>query len=155
MSYAALQIADYFLNQMNVNNGDSITPLKLQKLVYYAQAWHYTLFDNPLFDEKIEAWAHGPVVKSLWLKFQHITRNSVIDIENYQFDLPDFSDNTKQILDEVNQIYGEHSGSYLEQLTHSEKPWQIARGNLPEFAMGNTEITLATMKDFYQQKLNG
>jgi uncharacterized phage-associated protein len=154
MLYTASQIADYFLGQINVENGDSITPLKLQKLVYYAQAWHYTLFDKPLFEEKIEAWTHGPVVVSLWEKFNSISRNQAIDLKNFVLEIPNFSKETKTLLEEINQIYGEHSGSYLEQLTHSEEPWKIARGNLPECATSNEEITLVSMKSYYQS-ING
>lgn len=60
--HSALDIAAWFLNEVDRKAGDSITNLKLQKLVYYAQAWAVTLLGRKLFEEKVEAWAHGPVV---------------------------------------------------------------------------------------------
>lgn len=49
--YTVTEIAYFFLSKIDSEKGDSITPLKLQKLVYYAQAWHYTVFNEPLFDD--------------------------------------------------------------------------------------------------------
>ena len=64
----AERVADYIIRSAH-ESGELITNLKLQKLVYYAQAWHLALFDEPLFDDPIEAWVHGPVVSSLYSKF--------------------------------------------------------------------------------------
>ena len=66
--YTSQQIADWILSQLNSNSGDTISPLKLQKLLYYCQAWHYTIFNEVLFDERIEAWTHGPVVPSQYIR---------------------------------------------------------------------------------------
>ena len=61
--YKSRQIADWIIHKTHGN----ITHSKLQKLLYYCQAWHYTIFNEVLFDERIEAWTHGPVVPSLEL----------------------------------------------------------------------------------------
>jgi uncharacterized phage-associated protein len=64
---SCVEIAKYFLVQVEEELGDSISNLKLQKLVYYAQGFNLALFDgNPLFDEEIQAWTHGPVVPALY-----------------------------------------------------------------------------------------
>lgn len=67
--YTASQIAKWLLSAIDRDSGDSITPLKLQKLIYYAQAWSLALPERayPLFDEDMQAWAHGPVVESVSL----------------------------------------------------------------------------------------
>ena len=153
--YNVFQIADFFLGTLEAEKGDSITPLKLQKLVYYAQAWHYTIFDKPLYDEKIEAWTHGPVVKTLWDRFKKTPKDASIDTKILDSDIVEFSDSTLTLLSEVNKIYGEHSGSYLEYLTHSEKPWIMARGKLPIHVTCTNEITLKSMKDYYSTLRNG
>lgn len=148
--YVADQIADFFLSKIDAEKGDTISPLKLQKLVYYAQAWHYTIFDKPLFEEKIEAWVNGPVVPSLYKRFVGThTKHSVIDISEIELKVPEFEEKTRVLLDEVYGIYGERSASYLENLTHSEQPWLKARGILPPFANCKEEITLASMKEYY------
>lgn len=153
--YTVTEIAYFFLSKIDSEKGDSITPLKLQKLVYYAQAWHYTVFNEPLFDDKIEAWTHGPVVKSLWEKFKNVGRDSFIDVAEIDFTMPSFSNSTRTLLEEVNKIYGEHSGSYLEDLTHSEAPWIDARGNSSVYAASTNEITLQSLKAYYAQLING
>jgi uncharacterized phage-associated protein len=68
--YTALEIAVWFLGAIDRRAGDGITHLKLQKLVYYAQAWSLALLDRPLFDEEVEAWAHGPVVETVFQRFK-------------------------------------------------------------------------------------
>ncbi|WP_017732543.1 Panacea domain-containing protein [Nafulsella turpanensis] len=153
--YTASQIANFFLSRINTEQGDSISPLKLQKLIYYAQAWHYTLFDKPLFKEPIQAWVHGPVVPQIYARFAKYTRNTTINLQEEAIDVPEFEENTKQILEEVNEIYGEHSGSYLEKLTHSESPWINARRGYKPYENCQEEISLKSMKEFYSEKLVG
>lgn len=147
--YKVDNIADYFLSSISEDKGDTISPLKLQKLVYYAQAWHYTLFDSPLFNERIEAWVNGPVVPSLYTRFAGVTKHSAINISSLNIEDFDFDARTLKLLNEVSQIYGEKSGSYLENLTHSEQPWIKARGITPPYAISKNEITLESMKEFY------
>jgi uncharacterized phage-associated protein len=63
-------IAKYFIWLAN-ETGSFISNLKLQKLVYYTQAWHLALHDLPLFDEDFEAWVHGPVIPDLYHTYKH------------------------------------------------------------------------------------
>jgi uncharacterized phage-associated protein len=154
MIYTSKQIADWFLGQADPEAGDSISPLKLQKLVYYAQAWHYTLFNKPLFNEDIEAWRHGPAIRSLYHRFEKYTRIDSIDISNEQLEQISFEEDTLDLLIEVKELYGEHSGSYLEKLTHSEEPWRIARGSTSIHDRCTTVISLQSMKNFYTKLLD-
>ena len=62
----AAQVADYFLSLVDEDAGDSMTNLRLQKLLFYAQAWHLALTNRPLFEEDFEAWVHGPVIPSFY-----------------------------------------------------------------------------------------
>jgi uncharacterized phage-associated protein len=64
-------VADYYLVRLDPTAGDSISNLKLQKLCYYAQAWSLALRGKPLFPERIEAWAQGPVVPELSGAWRH------------------------------------------------------------------------------------
>ena len=152
--YTPIQIADYFLLKLSEDKGDTISPLKLQKLVYYAQAWHYTIFSEPLFDERIEAWVNGPVTPSIYAKYAGTLKNQNIDLAKYPIIETEFPNNTALLLNDVSNIYGERSGSYLENLTHSERPWIEARGILPPYAKCKAEITLESMKTFYSQFRN-
>lgn len=152
--YNVNQIADFFLSKIDVEKGDTISPLKLQKLVYYAQAWHYTLFGHPLFSERIEAWVNGPVVPTLYARFACTLKNESIKIDKSILNTTVFPYDTAKLLNEIIQIYGERSGSYLEDLTHSEQPWIKARGILLPFVICKNEITLTSMKEYYSKFKN-
>ena len=148
--YTAEQIADWILGKVDTEKGDTISPLKLQKLLYYCQAWTYTIFNEKLFDEKIEAWAHGPVVPSQYKRFKDTIAYSNIDITKTCIKTVVLRDKKiEDLLNEVMDIYGEHSASYLENLSHSEKPWKETRGNLPSHERCNKEIRLNVMKEYY------
>jgi len=58
--------ARWFINRADRLAGDDMTHLKLQKLIYFAQAWHLANTGEPLFREDMQAWTHGPVVPSVW-----------------------------------------------------------------------------------------
>lgn len=150
--FSSKQITDWILNKVDVEAGDTISPLKLQKLLYYCQAWHLTVFNEKLINEDFEAWAHGPVLRSVYKRFAGFHfMNEPIDIERQVIEVPNISDDSLALLDEVYDIYGNKSASYLEKLTHSEKPWIEARGGLQEFDRCTNIISNETIKQFYNQ----
>ena len=148
MNYTYQQIADWFLSQVDRDSGDSITHLKLQKLVYYAQAWSLALLDRALFDEDFEAWAHGPVLRELYSDLKHYGWDAIPAPER---SLPEFDHETRELLLEVYRVYGEKRAKTLEILTHQEAPWLEARdGCAPEERCDNI-IPKPRMKAFYRQ----
>lgn len=147
--YTVDNIADWILARTKIDAGDTISPLKLQKLVYYAQAWHLTVYNEPLFDDAIEAWKHGPVVRALWNRFTPIPFNANIPINEFVKESPNLEMKTHDLLEEVMSVYGEHSAAYLEDLTHSEEPWKIARGDTPPQVASWTPISHESMKEYY------
>ena len=149
LTTSALNVAYFFLGFCN-KHGDLITNLKLQKLVYYAQAWYLAFNDKPLFDDPIEAWVHGPVVPTLYETFKEFGRRP-IDITVEKIDVP-FG--VMKHLTEVFGTYGKFSAFDLETLTHSELPWINARQGLPPDAPSNNRISLDDMKAFYRGLLN-
>ena len=148
--YNAKNIADWILTFINTEAGDTISPLKLQKLIYYCQAWHYTVFNEPLFDEQIEAWALGPVVPSQYKRFAGISRECSISVSQLtDVELKEFDSPTLKLLTDVMNVYGEHSALYLMNLTHSEPPWKKARNGLDDYKASSKPITLEDMKEYY------
>lgn len=139
-------VACYFINKSNSSN-EKITNKKLQKLVYYAQVWHYTLFENKLFNEQIEAWVHGPAVPSLYRSYKIFEFNPIKQ-DTSKCEFP-FSDLQTKFLDNVWEVYGHLDASYLEALTHSELPWQEARRGLSEHEVSTIEINLDTAREYY------
>lgn len=147
----ALDVAQYFLDIVDRESGDTITHLKLQKLVYYVQAWSLVFRNDRFYDEPIQAWPHGPVVRSVWDKYKqygfHEIPQSSEDIS------VEFDANELEVLEEVWNAYGDFGAKYLEKLTHSELPWIKARAGLDPAEKSNNEISLEEMKNFYSKFL--
>ena len=146
-----LSVAEYFIDKANQDK-KPITNKKLQKLVYYAQAWSLVLKNKKLFDEKIEAWVHGPAIKSLYVKYKSFGFN-YIKKEADTASLKSLSADNKKLLDSVWSVYGGLDADYLEMLTHSETPWKEAREGLQSSQNSENEISTKSMKSFYSQKL--
>lgn len=140
----AIDVAKYFLAQVDEEIGDSITNLKLQKLVYYAQGFHLALYDKPLFEEDIEAWQHGPVIPSVYHKYKEHGSNS-IQKEDLDFDL--FDGETKDLLDEVYEVFGQFSAWKLRNMTHEEPTWK-------DVSSTAGVITHESMKSYFKTQIN-
>jgi len=122
-----------------------MTAMKLQKLVYYAQAWSLVWDESPLFTEPIQAWANGPVVPALYEKHRGQFKVKAIDGGNTE----NLSDNEKDTIDKVLDFYADHTSQWLSDLTHSESPWVDAREGLKSGERGKQEISLAAMAEYY------
>lgn len=147
--YQANDIADWFLASVDRESGDNITQLKLQKLVYYAQAWALVLKGKELFNEDFEAWTHGPVVRSV---FDQHKGNGWQALECPEKPICDFSKDESELLNLVMDTYGQYTAKHLENLTHEEEPWLIARGSTPLEMRSSNVVTKESMKNFYQKR---
>lgn len=125
-----------------------MTAMKLQKLCYYAQAWHLVWDEEPLFNSRIEAWANGPIVVDLYQKHKGRLNLRAGEIPGD----PEALDRAEQgTIDTVLNTYEPMSAHELSELTHSEDPWRSARRNagLAPLDRGNVEITQGAMYEFY------
>ncbi|MCP4134604.1 MAG: SocA family protein [bacterium] len=120
-SINAKKVAKYILCMSDPDIGDIISNLKLQKLVYYAQGFHLALFDKPLFNDKIEAWEHGPVVPELYREYKEHCSGAIPPPDI--FDDSIFTEEQKDLLKEVYEVFGQFSAWKLRNMTHSEPPW--------------------------------
>ncbi|HTE21805.1 MAG TPA: type II toxin-antitoxin system antitoxin SocA domain-containing protein [Candidatus Limnocylindria bacterium] len=118
---SAYDVANAFVKLSDPESGDVLTNLKLQKLVYYAQGFHLAMHDEPLFDDPIVAWEHGPVVVELYHKLKEY-RASQVSIDEPITDA--LTANQINLLAEVNDVYGQFSAWKLRNMTHNEAPWQ-------------------------------
>jgi len=121
-----------------------MTAMKLQKLVYYCQAWSLVWDESKLFPEKIEAWANGPVVPELFRK--HKGNYLVSQLEGNPEAL---SPTERDTIDSVLKFYGDRSSQWLSDLTHQEDPWRDSRSGLPMGTPDNTTISHAAMMEYY------
>lgn len=146
--YKAATIARWFISKPDRDAGDTITHLKLQKLLYYAQAWHLVHTGERLFDDEMQAWTHGPVVPSVWQLYRD-RRWDPLEPEK----TPKLDEQLSGFLEKVWAAYGGFSAKRLEKMTHDEKPWIEARGNLPLEAKCTTSINEDTIVEFYKARL--
>ncbi|MGO9794311.1 MAG: Panacea domain-containing protein [Solirubrobacteraceae bacterium] len=123
--------------------------MKLQKLVYYAQAWHLALHDKPLFREAIEAWANGPVVREL---YNH-HRGEYTVVHWPWGDRHQLTTEERASIDWVLATYGAKDAQWLSDETHSELPWQQAREGLPPGARSSAPISVTSMRAFYRAQV--
>nr|DAR29686.1 MAG TPA: hypothetical protein [Caudoviricetes sp.] len=141
----ASDVAKYILSVQG-----SMTAMKLEKLVYYAQVWALVWDEEPLFNEKIEAWANGPVVPELYYMHKGLFKVSLGDICGK---ITNLSANNKDTINKVLKGYGKFSAQQLIDLTHSESPWQNARGNTPAGEPCKNEICIDAIAEYYSSKL--
>ncbi len=152
MTVSVHAVADYFILKVDRAAGDDITHLKLQKLVYYAQAWHLAMHGRPLFPERMEAWLHGPVCREVYDRFRHLSWNP-IPASAAVSDFSDVDEATGDFLDEVREVYGQYSATRLEQMTHEEAPWLEARKGVHPLNPSQRPISEQTMADFYGRRM--
>ena len=117
-------VANYILLQQDEDAGDTISNLKLQKLVYYCQGFTLAITGTPLFPESIQAWEHGPVVEPLYHQYKEF-KSSAIPMPDIDEDevKSKFSDAQIEIINEVCDVYGQYSAWKLRNFTHDEEPW--------------------------------
>lgn len=140
----AQNVAKYFLSRANESEDSDISNLKLQKLIYYAQAFHLAIFDKPLFNDDFEAWTHGPVCPEIYRQYKSFGASPIIS--NSEADVELFSQEQIELLEEVNEVFGQFSAWKLRNMTHEDTPWQEK-----EATAGTIEKS--SMMEFYKTRL--
>lgn len=144
--YDAEDIAEWFLNknrvQMNFEDSEYITNLKLQKLLYYAQGYFLAKKDEPLFNDDFLSWEHGPVIRKIYNKYKPNGADGI----KYNSDFKANIDNeTERILEEVYNKYGQYTAWKLRNMTHEEEPWKTTPRN--------EIISKEKIKDYFKIKI--
>ncbi|MGV1927930.1 Panacea domain-containing protein [Agrobacterium tumefaciens] len=120
--------------------------MKLQKLVYYCQAWSLVWDDRPMFSDRIEAWANGPVCPSL---YEAHRGNFLVRPGDFSGKKRDLDDDARDTIKQVLKFYAKKDAHWLSDLTHSEQPWRDARGDLAPGERSNAVISQASMAEYY------
>ena len=140
MLISAHDIAAYILEKQG-----KMTTMKLQKLIYYCQAWSLVWDEKSLFPEKIEAWANGPVVVDIYEKHK-----GKFEVIKWRYgDSSKLTQKQKNTIKAVLDFYGGKSSQWLSDLTHREEPWKSTRRGLMPGQRGDREITHASMFEYY------
>lgn len=166
-----VDIEDYtkYIGIAMLMKGMSVSPLKLQKILYYQQAWHMVRFgrENQLFKEIPQAWVNGPVYPPIYsiykdlvpgmcehLKFEHfsVNENDASAEATLLLQRMGLTEEEVDLTDNVIMLYGSRSQNQLVLMTHSEKPWSEKRNGLKPYEYSSSEISLDTMYDYYKER---
>ena len=128
MPFSVDQVANEFLN----DRLDEISPMKLQKLVYYAHAFSLAILDRPLIEDRIEAWKYGPVVPTLYNEFSEFGDRNIDrlasdiddDLNVVEPQLPATATAEKKLIRQIWDTFGGYTAIQLSNMTHEEnEPW--------------------------------
>lgn len=136
-----LDVARYILEKRG-----PMTAMKMQKLVYYSQAWSLVWDEKPLFQEPVQAWANGPVAPALYYCHRGQFEVSTGTIPGNSEAL---TAQERATVDGVLSYYGNMSAQALSDLTHAEQPWKAAREGMAPTERGDKEITIEAMAEYY------
>lgn len=149
-------VADYIIVQLNADGESDLNNLKLQKLLYYVQAWYLAYYKRSMFDGKFQAWVHGPVNREIYDRFKDkkflYSPITLADVEDLDL-IGTLTSKEKRHIDRVLDAYAKYSPSQLEFMTHREKPWMDARKDVGKFERSENIIDEVKMGAYYRSRL--
>ena len=130
---------------------EDITPLALQKLLYYAQAFYRALFGEELFMDECQAWAYGPVFPDIYYRYKEYGFNPIDrPTDGLGEDFSNLTTREISLLDAIVESFGKYSGLVLRDITHLEKPWIDARGSLTPSDRSTTVISRDVINEYFR-----
>jgi uncharacterized phage-associated protein len=146
--YSVFEIADFFIRvaskkMVDENVPEGITHLKLQKMLYFAQAVYLSLYNKTLFNEEIQAWQYGPVIKEVYSKYSR-NKNKSLTTQDLTHEIKDTK--IAEFLKSVWDLFGKYSAFELINISHSHAPWKDA------YVEGKKDIIIekAVIRDYYK-----
>lgn len=146
MAYPVLHIANKIIVSTDLEHGELISNLKLQKLLYYMQGYFIAVFNKQLFDAEIEAWQYGPVVRDM---YNHFKRNGSFSISiDENAPIAKLNDDEELLFNEVLNEYGQYSAIKLMNMTHEELPWVKTFSENPQGV-----ISVDLMREYFKNQI--
>lgn len=136
MAYSAMAVANAFVRRAKAGKLPNLSPMKLQKLLFFAQSWCLARTEEPIFDEFFSRWQYGPVVPSLYHEFKEYGANTISGYGGHLVEkdgnlirvrpvVSESDTDTWGLIDEIIQVYGAYSGPQLSAITHeSGSAWK-------------------------------
>lgn len=163
-----IQLIAKYIGLSLLSKGLSVSPLKLQKILYYAQSWYMVFFGrkSTLFVDVPQAWVNGPVYPCIYYKYKdcvpgmcdHLKLADFTDDENLNEALEKvshelaFTTDEQELIESVITLYGAKTQNELILYTHAEKPWAEKREGLPPYQRSERELSLDTMYAYYKAR---
>lgn len=137
-----------------LKKAERITPLSLQKMLYFVQGLHLAFYGTALFPEDCQAWAHGPVYREVYEIFRRfrsgpIEERGFFDFLMRQNGVDGLSDREEKVVDLVAEVLGSYGGKALEKVTHAETPWKEARAGCPAGKRSAAVIPKETVRAYF------
>jgi len=172
MAFTAKSVANYFFDLAKSQSDHSVSPMKMQKLVYFAHGWSLGLTGNPLIDEQVQAWPYGPVIPTLYHEFKHFGNGEITDyatelnwgnsggrLGEFEVITPqipnDASDRTqysRALLNKVWEIYRPYSPIQLSNITHEPgTPWHSVSVNFSGGIPKDTAIPNEIIREYFSK----
>ena len=149
-------VVDYIIIQTKGDTEMPLSHLKLQKILYYVQAWHLANYDEKLFAEDFQAWIHGPVNREIFNRFKETkilySDIGMEDVQNESVKLV-LTEEQKIHIDSVLAVYMPYSGAQLEALSHREAPWRDTREGLSPVERCEKIIPPNLIKNYYKSQI--
>ena len=141
-----LMIISYIFEQLG-----EVTPLALQKILYFIQGLYYSKYGIPLFNDNCQAWVHGPVYTEIYDMFRGFKYDPIDDprFELLKGKSNDLNEKEREIINLVVNTFGMYSGKILERITHKEDPWKDAREGYLENEPSQEEISKEAIKEYF------
>ena len=146
----ARSVAKYLIARA-AQEGHPLTNMDVLKLLYYAQGWFLSLYDQPLFDEELEAWPDGPVQKAIYGEYKSYGYSQIADIP----EVPTLPEPIKDHLNHIVSVFGVCGGPMLRAMTHSEDPWLNTRGDLSPDERSSRVIQKEDIQDYFSELIRG
>jgi uncharacterized phage-associated protein len=151
-----VSVSDKMLNTISYifNKLEEITPLTLQKILYFIQGESFVLNGKEMFPELCEAWVHGPVYPKVYSMFKDFKYNPIDDARFAVLKAMEnkLDESECKTIDLVINTFGEYSGKTLQRITHNEDPWKLARKGYENDIPSNEVISLDSIKKYYIEK---
>ena len=131
---------------------EEVTPLMLQKLLYFIQGIHLMLYGKPMFAEECEAWGHGPVYREVYDLFRDFKYNPIDDARFAVLEgaSEKLTDEERRVMDLVVNTFGMYGGKVLEKITHNEDPWMEAREGYPDSIPSHETLSKKRIMEYYR-----
>lgn len=169
MNLLEVKVADMarYIGLSLLTKGYNVSPLKLQKMLYYEQAWHMVFFgrENSLFTNVPQAWVNGPVYPCIYSIYKdrvpgmcdHLSVSDFCDgnVEEALRGLVGsmaLAEEQLNLVESVIQLYGSKTQNQLVFFTHTEKPWREKREGLMPYEKSSEAISLDTMHSYYKER---
>lgn len=141
-----LMVISYIFEQLG-----EVTPLALQKILYFIQGLYFSRYGTPLFSDNCQAWVHGPVYAEIYDMFSSFRYDPIDDprFELLKGRSTSLDEKEREVIDLVVNTFGMYGGKVLERITHSETPWLEAREGYSENEPSKEEIPKDSIKEYF------